>query len=496
MEPLGTITIFYPYVDDETREILDSTMKDSSNFNDFVRRFCDIVVEQDTPMLTEYLATHFVLTLEELRFGVKLLEADKISPMAAPLLMLFQSVYEQKYSWDEITEALKVALSEAPNDWFVCHIYLTWSVYVVYLPIFPPSKFDLHPYDSVIDSIREKDEFEYFRSYLLLIDAFKLVNEYKMAQASVLGEEALQIAKKYDDQLLMTSIFLFIGQELKHSDVKRAIDYVLQARDLSEKHGFEEGLGLVQHILSHIHGIRGEYDAAIEHQKNYRDMLLSRSKRVGFVDAVIALYYNMSGDGESAYDYVKDFNFINTPARFSAHFQTQIVWSMYNLQRYNKARVELQRLHQLAIESGEDMFLMRYELLEALLDKAEGDFDNAKRTLEKIYGYYEKDPIPAFENHCLLHLVDIEIANLSIDSLDTKAELSGPWMKVLDEHVRRFDLPGIDAQSKFMKAKLRQKQCHTEEVTRLISEVSKASESPSMRYLKNLISKEFPEIVQ
>ncbi|MFW9907597.1 MAG: tetratricopeptide repeat protein [Candidatus Thorarchaeota archaeon] len=496
MKPLGTITIFLPYVDDKTGNILNSTMMDARDFSDFVDRLSTKVATKNTPMLTQYLGCCFALWLENPEFAQRIVETDRIPTMAKPLQMLFAFLDDKPIEWEEMTELLSMALSDAPNDWFVCHLYLFWSLLAAYLPVYPPSDFKLHPFDSVIQDINHNDEYEYFRSFLLLIESFKLASEQEYSRAVNLAEQALQIAHEFDDQVLANQILLFLGQHAKHSHMEKAVDYLVQAKELSEKLGYVEGLGLVQHILSHIMGIRGEYDAAIHHQLEYRDIILSKQSPLGYVDAIIALYYNYTGDGESALKWIGQTKITKkTPPRFAIHFQYQKVYSLYNLSRYDEARNELAKFQELAIKSGEDGALLRSELLEALLDKSEGDFESATTVLERIYRSFASNPVPFFENICLLNLVDIEVTCLEHESMDIQADCSGPWMRTLEDYVTKQNLPGIAAQSKILKAKLRKRQGRQKELEHLIKEVLKSAESPSMRYLKNLVSKEFPEFV-
>ena len=56
VEPLGTITKYYKFIDEETKTILDSLMDESSSYFDFVRRLCDVVLENEVPVNLAYIA--------------------------------------------------------------------------------------------------------------------------------------------------------------------------------------------------------------------------------------------------------------------------------------------------------------------------------------------------------------------------------------------------------------------------------------------------------
>jgi len=84
---------------------------------------------------------------------------------------------------------------------------------------------------------------------------------------------------------------------------------------------------------------------------------------------------------------------------------------------------------------------------------------------------------------------------LTEESLDEKSESSGPWMQKLEEHVKTNDLPGIAAQSMLLKAKLRHRQGQYDEVRKILKEVKKIAQAPSMKYLNDLIISKFPDII-
>jgi len=56
MKPIGIITKYYPFIDEETKSILDSLMKDSKNYFDFVERLSAFVLENEVPLNLAFLA--------------------------------------------------------------------------------------------------------------------------------------------------------------------------------------------------------------------------------------------------------------------------------------------------------------------------------------------------------------------------------------------------------------------------------------------------------
>jgi len=56
LRPMGTITKYYPFIDEETKSILNSLMDESSSYYDFVQRLCEVVLEKEVPVNLAYLA--------------------------------------------------------------------------------------------------------------------------------------------------------------------------------------------------------------------------------------------------------------------------------------------------------------------------------------------------------------------------------------------------------------------------------------------------------
>ena len=56
MKPMGTITKYYPFVDEETKSILGTLMDGSSSYYDFVQQLCEVVLEDEDRIVNPYFA--------------------------------------------------------------------------------------------------------------------------------------------------------------------------------------------------------------------------------------------------------------------------------------------------------------------------------------------------------------------------------------------------------------------------------------------------------
>ena len=47
MEPLGSITVYFPFIDEETKNVLESIMEEAYNYYDFVKILTQRILETD-----------------------------------------------------------------------------------------------------------------------------------------------------------------------------------------------------------------------------------------------------------------------------------------------------------------------------------------------------------------------------------------------------------------------------------------------------------------
>ena len=306
--------------------------------------------------------------------------------------------------------------------------------------------------------------------------------------------QAIVIARKHDEQIVVAQLLAVLANLIKHTDVKRAIDILLSTRELSEQLGYRYNVGHVEHVLGHILGFRGETSAAIEHHLEYQR--ISGSLGHLSTNAAIAFYVNQIGDGTRALELISSVVGRNgLGSRNTCYIHFQKTWALINLGRNEEAKTELEITHELALKSGESSGIMYHRIAEGILYKAECNHDAAIDCFSDVLNSIGVESGFIWHNICLLNLVEIEIKMLDEESLDEKSDSSGPWMQKLEEHAKKNDLPGVAAQSMILKAKLRHRQGQYDEVRKILKEVKKIAQAPSMKFLNDVIISKFPDII-
>jgi tetratricopeptide (TPR) repeat protein len=386
LEPLGTITIHYPHVDDNTREVLESVMMEAENFADFTERLCTMVCTEETPILTQYLAFYFAILPGNYRLLDRFVEADRVVVMAKPLFLIMKERTGQGVSVESVRKALGNALEVAPNDWYTCHVYLSWRrLHTEMISSFTEGDYGAHPYESVIAAIEEDESLEYFEIFLHIIKADRLYEENRIANAFNLYEQAVEIAEKFDDRMTMADILFFWAQKTRYSDFGRGIDLISKANSLYEDLGDLSGVNAIRFEMAFIMASRGELNAAIDYMTEYigsRELLAQPSD---LAMCMLAFFCNHIENGEKALEilnavHIKD----GTPLPIVCWYHEKKTWALLIQGRLDEARVEFESARREVTKAGSTLFLIEVELLEGLIEKYEYNFDRAAASFMNV----------------------------------------------------------------------------------------------------------------
>ncbi|MHA1949619.1 MAG: hypothetical protein ACXAAO_08865 [Candidatus Thorarchaeota archaeon] len=492
MEPLGTITACFPYVDDETKNILQSVMDEAKDYDDFAERLCEKVLKDSVPDLLTYFAYFHVFNQGKFIHLIRLMEAQIGSDLTKPIELTYASGRDDSVEWNDIQNATAAALKMIRNDWMACHVYLacrekaeTWWI--------PESDTDYKPLEILESQIKNDEEYAYFLVSLHAINANRFNAEGNYQIAKKWFDSAISLAKKFDDQLRLADLLQIKANMIKNVNFSEALSILKVQKEVCDRIGYVRGLAVNAHTLGHIAMARGEYDAAIEYQKEFLRNEEIQGGQVGFIKFVVASLYNQKGDGKRALEFVTD----GRKSIFSgahAYSLIQESYAMVNLDQLDEASHSLEEARECIVKYGGEFLLGLVHLGEGLIQKKRHEFKSATFALEQSLSILEGLGGGAFKNVALIHLTDVEIEKYPYDKGTTKAKLSGPWMERLMEHVEQRDLPGIAAQAKLLQAKFHFKKGQMAQSRKMLKRVLKASETSSMNYLKDMAESVIPDL--
>ncbi|TFG28845.1 hypothetical protein EU528_10660 [Candidatus Thorarchaeota archaeon] len=482
MKPIGTITACYPYVDEATRDILQSVMDKAKDYNDFAERLCEKALNESLPELAIYFAYYHCYNQGKYDFLKRLIDAN-ISTELTPLFGLVAAQRRgEVVDWSTYQKAMFSALKHVENDWMACHIYIAWRVMIEIFQM-PEAAIDNESLSILTSKIQNDEEYGFFLSQVHRITAKRLDTEGNLKEAIKYFDMAISQAKKYDDREALCWLLIEKANKLKQFNFHEALSLLEIAKEIVDELGLLNGRWGYVHELGHIAMAKGEFEKAIEYQNQCVANRLETGLPVGFMKCVIAFIYNQKGDGKTALKLI-DEGRSDQVIESIWLCQIQEAWAYMLIDRIDEAKQKLEKVSASSLKSGVETNLAFTHFLEGLLAIRQGDLSTAIFYLKKAFEIFERSQGLAYIHFTLIEMVDVEIEMTAPKKDSESLEVSGPWMQKLLDHVEERDLPGIEAQAKLLLAKFRFKQGRLTDSKILINEVLEISETSGMLYLR------------
>lgn len=239
---------------------------------------------------------------------------------------------------------------------------------------------------------------------------------------------------------------------------------------------------------------RGEFEKAIDYQKQCVASRLDQNLPVGVMRLVIASIYNQKADGKTALKLIRESQHEYGKGA-DVFCQIQETWAYLLLNKIDEASQCLEKARASSLKSGDETYLAYIHFLEGLLAKKQGDLSSAVFSFGNALEVYERTQFLAFIHFVLTEIVDTEIDLVTPKKDSASLEVSGPWMKKLLDHIDEKDLPGTAAQAKLLLAKFRFKQGRVKESRKLVEQVLDISEKTGMHYLKDKAELLVPDLL-
>jgi tetratricopeptide (TPR) repeat protein len=491
VKPLGDITACFPHVDEETKRILQMVMDEAKDYNDFAELLCNKTINETGPELLTYFAYYHAYNQQRYDLVRRLEDEDTETDLVKPYVLLTRPW--GNIDWDEFQRSISSALKVAPNDWIACQVYMLWRVDIGASANYPEVRTDLETLKILESKIESDEEFSFFRSQLYFINARGHMVEDNIEEAKAWFDRAITHAKKHDSLNILAASLTDKANMIKNVNFNEALSILESQRSISEKLGSPYFLGLHDMVLGYIAQARGEYETAVKHLEECVNYLspIGLVSLVDFYRLYTARQYNQMQNGVRALEIVNDvLEGYLTPSPWFPYVQQTL--ALLNLDRIAEAAQSLDLARDWAPKSGSDWALGTIHFLEGLMHKGLGEFSSAKFELEQAHSCFGSFP---GTNQTLIHLTHVEIEMFSYEKEKVKADISGPWMQALNEHVEERDIPGISAQAMLLKAKFRFKQGRIAEAEKLFKKVQKTSKTSGMSYLRKMAESLLPELI-
>ena len=493
MKPLGTITACFPYVDEETRAIVQSVMEEAKDYNDFAERLCKKAIHETLPELAIYFAYYHCYNQGKYNLLKQLIDANVKTELTHFFGLVAAQRRGEDIDWLEYKKAISSALKHVNNDWMACHLYMAWRVMIEVYQL-PEAAVDNETMNLLTSKIENDEEYGFFLSGVHRITSMRLHTEGNLKEAIKYDDLAISEAKKYDDQEALCILLQLKANKVKHFNFNEALSLLEIMKKIVDKLGYVDGEGLYLHELGHIAMAKGEFEKAIDYQTQYVIYRLDQGLPVGFLRLVIAFIYNQKGDGKTALKLLRESrNDFGKGAE--VFYQVEGTWAYLLLDKIDVASQCLEKARASSLKFGEEAYIAHIHFLEGLLAKKQRDLSAAVFSFRNALEVYERIQTLVHIHYALIEMVDAEIELISPEKEGAMLEVSGPWMRKLLNHIEERDLPGTAAQAKLLLAKLRFKQGRVKESRKLVDEVLKISEKTGMHYLKDKAELLVPDLL-
>lgn len=480
MDPIGTITQYFPFIEKETRSVLEKIMAEASDYYDFVQKLSELVLNIDSPVMVVYFAIHHcILALEYPlidRIREKYREEHLILCPNLFITSAYQGTYEDVKKVHELAEAV---LATEPEDWIA--LEMNFMKFEADMINYPTTIYQTSTMDRIRELIDSNPDFGFYEIIMNDYQAQRALTDGDSEERLRCTESGIEIAEKYDDRLRIAHLLIWKANIIMNEDMKQSKELLEQAYQVVE--GSLELPAFYADILYNlgmIDAIRGEFDSAIGNclqAVNFRERAGLDSGNASYF---LALYYNIVGEAESGLEWgrMAEEQLQSRPYLINRAVLNQI-WSLILLKRTTEAQVLIDSLRESILKSGDEKQLAWLHYVTGALEIEQGDFSLALSSIEQALRIIEKQGSAYIMELFFLH----QLAKAEVFSSHL-CEVVSPSLAILEDAALSEDLPGILGQVLLLKADIALQNNDEALLRAIIPQIRSLSEKENLQFLK------------
>jgi len=486
LKPMGTITKYYPFIDDESKSILDSIMEESSSYYDFVQQLSATVLENEVPVNLAYIAAVQAWWCRIQDSMDRIQEKYRDVPYIRPWGYAHTTLEDDQIRHhDNVVEAIEELIEINPDDWILAELHLLHAHF--HHPMFGDIPSLLEPVEKVKQLIEINSLLKCFESQACFYEGWAKRIEGDIEDAFAVYKRGVQLAETHDDALHKYLNLSGLGDALKNVNIQDAIAWFEKSYSVVQDLEVPFLEAEVLHDSGLVFLVAGEYDLAIS-------CYVESSKYYGSPSPMLARIYVDLGDGQQALDIINRYleQFGHAEASMALISKAR---AFALLNRLDEAQQCLDKTSELVMKSGLDRQLGRYYEALALLELAKHDYLSALDFFEKSWHIFERvGEMTGEKNRALLGLARAEIL-LDKQSDDVKKSIPcGRWLSKLDKYASEQDLPGIRMQAALLKSEFYQNHGQHKDAQAVLQEALNITDSRGVLTLRKRINNQIQEL--
>ena len=472
-KPLGTITKYYPFIDEESRQVIDSVMNEAETYRDFTIRLAEKVVSENLSEMLAFIA--LIHADDHGLFGVidKVAEKFENVDIIRPWILHSQLDRGILKDEDQVLDAIDKVLTSHNDDWIAIEFY--YLKFLTYFIMAPIQRKHFAILDEALKLIATRDEFSCLAPKIHNLYSFRLLNLGDIEKGTEHAKICHKLASEYDDMVFVALSFLAKSDVFKNIDATKALEYVNQAQEMFELLDYRTGLAAVYNKLSLISQILGELDTAIECARRTIEIPESEGWPMGRIPPVVlARLYVLNGQGEDALEVLGKY-FDRLEKNPWAHYIQAQAYVLIG--QIEKAEECLDNGLEVGLGGG-----MYYET-RGMIERAKGEIKSALRSYKRALKVVENMPMMIRKVPPLIGLTELEMVAASETNDYQHLENAELLLARLEQLANEQELHAVLIQVAILKAAIHKAERKIDSARDILTQAHKLSQPSSMKSL-------------
>ncbi len=481
MKPIGTITKFYPFMDDETREFTEETMRAAENYRDFAILFGRKVVSQESSRWLVYFAARFALVFDLFDVSDKLGEQYLYYDIIRPWILVSHFKRGDMKVVPELLEVIDNVLAGDPEDWLSLDMQLLRiEVLGPYTSAKPADRRDLLVALNKAEKVStSRLELEAFTCEIQLARADILYSLGEHEKALEQAKMALEESKECDDQFIEAWILGWMAGILKNTDAKRAIELAGLSERIHSILGNLGGIASILNTLGLTYTILGETSEAIGCFRSAIKIRNSLGSDHSTISINLSRIYLRVGRAKEALKTIEDV--IEKLRGHSAWAHLIMSQALSLIGRFDEAAEHLEIGSELAFRSGRESLLALQCTARGVFERETGDMESALHNFRQALQISEQQPFLIHTIPALIRLAELEVQVFSETNDRDHIETAQLLLSRLEQLAREQELQAVLVDVFVLKANLRKLEGQEETAHEILKKALEYCKSPELK---------------
>ncbi|MFW9769643.1 MAG: tetratricopeptide repeat protein [Candidatus Thorarchaeota archaeon] len=490
MKPMGTITKYYPFIDEESKSILNSLMEESSSYYNFVQRLSSFVLDNEASVNLAYIsAVHAWWTRTE--ENMKLIqEKYRDVPCVRPWAYGHRTAEKDQEEYhDAVVEAIDKAMEPTLDDWMMIELHLLHAFY--HWPFFGDIDSLLEPLEKARSLTEANPKLNCFEPLIYAFEGMPSLREGAKKDAIDFFQRGQDLAELHNDSLYKYMNLLNKAFAVSAFDIQESLAHYEELYHLVQDLEIPYLLAEVLNDFAIVYETAGEYDLAISSHLEAIEMIGLDVTCCNLLSRI----YSTLGDGQQALEWA------NMGFEYAGNLELPVLYyrkamALALLNRLDEAERYLNDVHEMILKSGSEAHLGGYDLVYGMIELAKGDYLSALDYITKTHENTERRQSCLGQSLSLLRLAQAELflVNQSPDSMERYAQ--GQWLSKLEKHAVDHNLPGVRMYAALFKSEFYQNQGQLRDALGTLRQALEITDSRGVKTLRRKIIKRIQELDQ